>query len=116
MRGRIATALALVLLAAGCGGEDGGGAGTDVKPGAVEAFDLGFRPADVTVEPGTTVRWTNTGEQIHNVRQLPGSDERFFSKAIDPGAEYSRRFEDAGTYPYFCTLHPTQMRGSVRVR
>ena len=116
MKGRFATALALVLLAAGCGGEDGGGAGTDPAPGAVEAYDLGFRPAGVTVEPCTTVRWTNTGEQIHNVRQLPGSQERFFSKAIEPGRQYSRRFANAGTYPYFCSLHPTQMRGSVRVR
>jgi plastocyanin len=113
---RFVTAVSLILLAAGCGEEDGSGEKDRARTNVVEAFDLGFRPSELSVEAGATVRWTNAGNQIHNVRQLPGSKERFFSRAIDPGADYARRFSAPGTYPYFCTLHPTQMRGTVEVR
>jgi plastocyanin len=105
-----------VLLAAGCGGGDGSDQKPRVGTGAVEVFDFGFRPNDDIVKPGTTVKWTNTGKLIHTVKQFPGSKERFFSRALESGTTYSRRFDEPGRYPYFCTLHPTRMRGAIIVR
>ena len=109
-----------LVLATGCGGDDGstqttGTASTAGGP-AVETFDFGFKPDNDVVQAGTTVKWTNTGKLIHTVKQLPDSREKFFSKALDPGASYSHRFDKPGRYPYFCTLHPTRMKGTITVR
>jgi plastocyanin len=114
----IAAALA-ALLVAGCGG--GGSSGSSKQAasapkGAIETYDFGFRPPTSTVRAGTNVRWVNTGQQIHTIKQLPGSREKFFSRALDAGQAYSHRFSRPGSYPYFCTLHPQQMRGTIVVR
>jgi len=99
---------------AACGGGDDGSMGTattQAAPSEVEAFDFGFGPEEVTLKPGTTVTWTNTGETIHTVK-----GKGFFSKAIDPGGGYEFTFRKPGTYKYLCTLHPTQMRGTIVVQ
>ena len=98
---------ALLIGASGlaCGGDEG-----SISPGAVDTFDYGFEPQTKTVEVGETVTWTNTGELIHNVK-----GKGFFSKAIDPGGSYEFTFERAGSFDYLCTLHPTQMSGTVVV-
>ena len=88
-----------------------GTATTQAAPSEVEAFDFGFGPEEVTLKPGTTVTWTNTGETIHTVK-----GKGFFSKAIDPGGGYEFTFRKPGTYKYLCTLHPTQMRGTIVVQ
>jgi plastocyanin len=107
------------LLVAGCGG--GGSSGSPEQKaaapkGAIDTFDFGFRPGTATVRAGRTVKWVNTGQEIHTIKQLPGSQEKFFSRALDAGRSYSHRFSRPGRYPYFCTLHPQQMRGIVVVR
>jgi plastocyanin len=113
-------ALGALVLATGCGGDDGSapktGTGSTAGGPAVDAFDFGFKPANDVIDAGTTVRWTNTGKLIHTVKQLPDSKEKFFSKALDPGATYSHRFDKPGRYPYFCTLHPTRIKGTITVR
>jgi plastocyanin len=88
-----------------CGGGAGGGSGT-----SVDAFDFGFKAKELTVKPGTTVTWNNTGATTHTVK-----GGGFFSKAIDPGKSYSFKFTKAGRYTYLCTLHPSLMRGTVVV-
>ena len=93
----------------GCGGEEK--PSRTARPSTeVAAADFRFEPATVVVKEGATVTWTNTGRQIHNVKG-PG----FFSRAMDAGERYSRRFEKAGSYRYLCTLHPQQMRATVTV-
>lgn len=117
MREALAAALLVVLLASGCGGGDDeqpAGKGTR-SPGVVEAIDNAFEPAETTIKVGSLVEWTNTGEQIHTVKQLPDSRERFFSKALEPGASFDHRFDRPAAYPYFCTLHPDQMKGTIKV-
>lgn len=103
--------LAIAPGAAGCGGGEEEQRGTEpAAPGAVEARDFSFAPAAIEVAPGTEVRWTNTGEQIHNVRG-PG----FFSEAIAAGESFAHRFDRPGRYRYVCTLHPATMRGMIAV-
>lgn len=108
-RGALAAGLAafFAVAAPGCGGsgKSGGSAVPKVKAG-----DFFFAPKEVRVKVGQTVRWTNTGQTTHTVKG-PG----FFSQAIDPGMRYSHRFARAGRFPYLCTLHPQQMRGTLVV-
>jgi plastocyanin len=108
--GALAAGLATLFVGvagAGCGGsgKSGGGAGAKVKAG-----DFFFAPQEMRVKAGQTVTWTNTGQTIHTVK-----GQGFFSQAIDPGRSYSNRFTHAGRFPYLCTLHPQQMRGTVVV-
>jgi plastocyanin len=95
--------LALTVLLVGCGSSSS-------QP-AVKAEDFDFSRASLTVKAGETVVWTNAGTTEHTVK---GSG--FFSRAIEPGGKYSHRFDAAGTFSYFCTLHPAAMRATVVVK
>jgi plastocyanin len=97
------TAAAVALL--GCGGQQ-----APASEAAVGINDFAFAPATVHVRVGGTVDWRNGGTTQHSVK-----GPRFFSKALEPGERRSFRFDTAGTYDYFCTLHPDQMRGRVVV-
>jgi plastocyanin len=41
-------------------------------------------------------------------------DEVFDSGNLSEGDEFSFTFDEAGTFPYFCQVHPT-MRGTIIV-
>jgi plastocyanin len=96
-------ALLVLFVVAGCG------SGSSPDP-TVKAEDFDFSKTKLTVKAGDTVTWTNTGSTEHTVRGAG-----FFSKAIEPGSSYRHRFDGAGTYAYFCTLHPQSMRATVVV-
>ncbi|MBM3271017.1 MAG: cupredoxin domain-containing protein [Candidatus Sericytochromatia bacterium] len=73
---------------------------------------LAYKPATVTVQAGTVVRWVNKDAMIHTVTSdKPGFD----SGSIQPGAAWSRKFDKPGTYAYHCTPHPF-MVGKVVVK
>ena len=60
-----------------------------------------FEPKEVTIKPGTIVVWKDVAGP-HTVRADNGS---FESPVMTAGQEFSRKFENEGRYPYFCTLH-----------
>lgn len=63
-----------------------------------------FDPETLTVPVGTTVTWVNHDEVPHSVMS---SDKRFTSSGgLDTGESYSYTFTQAGTYGYYCSLHP----------
>ena len=65
--------------------------------------NFSFSPATVTVAVGSTVRWTNHDDVPHTVV----SDEKIFrSKVMDTDQDFAYTFTKAGTYSYFCSLHP----------
>jgi len=71
-----------------------------------------FQPALLTVKAGTRVTWTNRDTTPHTVTS---TDKRFESSAgLDTNDRYSYVFGKAGTYEYFCSLHP-MMVGKVVV-
>jgi plastocyanin len=74
--------------------------------------DLKYAPAILSVSPGTTVRWVNRDLMDHTVTSRSGLWD---SGNIRPGASWSRRFDEPGSYPYLCTPHPF-MTGTVVVR
>jgi plastocyanin len=105
----VLAALGVTTGATGCG-SSGGGAKSPATDVAVA--DFSFAPSETTVRAGQTVTWTNDGQVDHTVKG-PG----FFSaRAFGHGARFSHRFTKPGRFAYLCTLHPTQMRGTVVVR
>jgi plastocyanin len=79
--------------------------------GACSVADAGFAPTPIDVSVGTTVTWTNLDPTAHTVSASDGS---FDSGILGSDARFETTFERAGTFAYFCQIHPT-MRGSVRV-
>lgn len=120
MRATLRTLL-VVVVAAGVGVLDApasaaGGGGchrqagpTDAAGTSVELDAFCMTPSVVRVEPGDVVTFTNRDPVVHN---LIGSG--LFVDELVSGASVAFRFDDAGTYPYACTLHPG-MVGAVAV-
>lgn len=77
----------------------------------VEIRKFAFAPKEITVPPGTTIRWTNADETPHTIIASDGS---FVSKAMDTDDRYEHTFASEGDFNYFCTLHPF-MTGVVHV-
>ena len=87
--------------------------GAHAAGNTVEIKNFAFVPATLTVPVGTTVTWTNTDEDPHTVADR-GDAHLFRSAALDTNAKYSFIFSKAGSYDYFCTLHP-HMIGKIVV-
>jgi plastocyanin len=79
----------------------------------VSISDYKFQPADLTVSPGTTVRWVNAERRASHSVLFLGA-QGFESERMFPGESWSRRFDEPGEYPYGCGPHP-EMKGVVRV-
>jgi plastocyanin len=71
-----------------------------------------FTPPEMTVAVGTTVKWVNHDDIPHLV---VNKDKAFRSKALDTDDSFSYTFASAGTFDYFCALHP-HMVGKVIVK
>ncbi len=71
-----------------------------------------FTPRELTVAVGTTVKWVNHDDIPHTVVEKKTT---FRSKALDTDDSYSFTFTSAGTFDYFCGLHP-HMVGQVIVK
>lgn len=86
-------------------------------PAATDHVDLPrsykFAPADIVVNVGTTVTWTNSDQFTHSIRLLDGNT---VIGLIHPGEKVTHLFDKAGTYRYDCSLHPQNMKGTVTVR
>jgi plastocyanin len=78
----------------------------------VKVDNFSFGPATLTVPVGTTVTWTNRDDIPHTI---VSTDKVFKSKVLDTDEKFSFTFAKAGTYPYFCSIHP-KMTGSVVVQ
>ena len=81
-------------------------------PTGVVIDNFNFTPKEITVAKGTTVTWVNHDDVPHTV---VSRDQKFKSKALDTDDQFSFTFTDAGTYVYFCSVHPI-MIGKVTVK
>jgi plastocyanin len=74
--------------------------------------NFSFLPKTVTVPVGATVIWTNHDNVSH---LLTSADNKFKkSPILKTGQRFSNTFSDAGTYSYFCSIHP-RMTGKIIV-
>jgi plastocyanin len=105
----LAAALALVLVAAGCGETANSElvATTEVAMAKSYRFD----PKTIEVEAGQSVTWTNEDNFTHTV-QVDGQEDH----KVERGESVSITFENPGTYHYVCTLHSQDMEGEVIVQ
>lgn len=84
---------------------------------AVAIDDFAFRPETLTVPAGTTVTWSNEDATSHTVTAGSGDapDPQAFDLEVDEqGQTVSFTFDQAGTYAYYCELHPF-MTGTIDV-
>jgi len=85
-------------------------------PGCEETDDC-FIPSTVTIDVGSEVIWENTDNAAHTATSgtpTDGPDGVWDSSMMMVGGSYSKMFDEAGTYPYFCMVHPW-MQGTVIV-
>ena len=82
------------------------------EPNEVVIDNFTFGPQELSVAVGTTVKWVNHDDIPHNV---VNKDKTFRSKALDTDDSYSFTFASAGTFDYFCGLHP-HMQGKIIVK
>jgi plastocyanin len=78
----------------------------------VKIDNFSFGPGTLTVPVRTAVTWTNRDDIPHTVVSTDGA---FKSKVLDTDEKFSFTFSKAGSYPYFCSIHP-KMTGKVVVQ
>lgn len=86
------------------------------SPGC-ETSNACYSPASVTISVGDTVEWKNTDTAAHTVTSgspADGPSGVFDSSLIMGGASFEHSFDTAGSYDYFCMVHPW-MVGNVKV-
>ena len=82
-----------------------------------EATNECYIPSQVTVNVGDTVTWSNDDTAAHTVTSgnpTDGPDGTFDSSLFMAGTTFEYTFDTAGTFDYFCMVHPW-MKGTVNV-
>jgi len=72
-----------------------------------------FSPKTFTVPPGATVTWINHDNVPHVVTSA--EDQFKKSPVLKTAQRFSNTFATAGTYSYFCSIHP-RMTGKIAVK
>lgn len=108
-RSIVVLVLASVLLAACSDRSTDAAESPPVGTGTVHLRGVAFQPVHIEVEAGTTVEWVwDDGSIKHDV-----SAETFASE-LQASGTFTHTFDQAGEFPYVCTLHPN-MKGVVTV-
>lgn len=131
--GRTPVAAAAILLScvlfAGCGtgatDRDSPATPAEATPDQVTMRLLSYRPETLRAGAGARVTWRQEDPGTHTVtsgvvEQQPGGvmtrpDGRFDSGQIAEGGTFSVALDRPGTYPYFCSIHPSTMRGRLEI-
>jgi plastocyanin len=94
------------------------GASVSIVPNASTMGDKAYSPNPAELKAGESVTWTNDDSQIHTATSgavgAEDSGKVFDSGILSPKATFDFKFDQAGEYDYYCTLHP-QMLGKVSV-
>ena len=95
-----------------------------IVPGASTLTDTAYSPNPIQAKVGQEVKWTNDDSAMHTVTSgtigTADAGKLFDSGLQGPsaltakGKTFEHKFDAAGEYPYFCTLHPA-MVGKVVV-
>lgn len=88
----------------------------------VDVQDNAYSPAEIEIDAGDTVHWTQTGNSGHSVTAEDGSFDSHPGCPGDcmaNGDEFEHTFDEAGTFEYYCRIHGANggaMRGTVTVQ
>jgi len=86
------------------------------NPGC-ETNNMCYMPYNAALDLGGEAMWHNVDTMAHTVSSgtpAEGLDDVFDSSLVPAGGMFSYKFEEAGTYDYFCMVHPW-MTGIVTV-
>ena len=78
-----------------------------------------WKPSLRRIHRGQRVVWrVPAGDTTHTVTayRARGSRRWRFNVTLSPGESVRHRFRRRGLYRFVCTIHPTTMKGRVRVR
>src|SRR5215217_4101156 len=75
--------------------------------------NFSFKPAHITINRGTKVRWINMDFDVHTATANNGKS--FDSGLLFPRQRYTHTFKRAGKQRYHCKIHP-DMKASVVVK
>ena len=80
------------------------------RPGCEETNQC-YIPPEIIVKTGDSVTWQNQDAAFHSVTSGFYGDQNdlFDSGHLDPDQIFAVKFEEEGTFDYFCTLHPWMM-------
>ena len=87
-------------------------------PVTVNIVNFAFAPSPLTVKKGTRVTFTNKDSAPHTVTPNDATKALltdFGSEVLSNGQSYAYTFTKAGTYSYFCGVHPS-MVGTITVQ
>lgn len=110
-------------------GDPGDGNGAGSVAAEITMDDIAFidpdgdrnQNASVTIQEGETVRWTNNDDVSHTVDSGEGASGNdgdgvpdgagnvLASGNLSPGDTYEFTFQTAGTWTYYCQIHPGTM-------
>lgn len=80
-----------------------------------------FSPSSATVNVGAVVRFSNDTNTPHTSTSgtgggSPAPDGKWDTGLIAPAQSACVKFLKAGSYPFYCSIHPTLMTGTVTVQ
>lgn len=77
----------------------------------VHIKDFKYAPTPLRIHVGDRVIFINDDDEAHTVS---AADKSFDSKGLDSHERWQHTFSKAGTFSYFCELHP-YMKASIVV-
>lgn len=80
------------------------------QPVTISIQNFAFSPSSVTVAKGTRVTWINNDSAPHQIK-----GDVFASPTLAQGENWYYISNQAGTFNYHCSIHPS-MTGSVTVQ
>ena len=116
--GMVAIVSALFLIGVACDNWHGDGSDPSKETPAlgvteVRLEDFGFAPANIVIDAGTTVTWTNYDDVDHTVTSDEG--DVLDSERFGEDGTFRHTFDTPGEYYYHCEPH-SNMHGLVTVR
>lgn len=81
---------------------------------------LNFQPSNVTVvvAANNMIVWNDLDAEQHTVTSMsvPSGAAKFDSGILNQGQTFTLTLTVPGTYEFYCTIHPTWMRGTIVVK
>jgi plastocyanin len=74
--------------------------------------NIAFNPASISASVGDVITWTNNDSAPHTATVR--SDPTCTTDSLESGATGSIVFNTAGSYEFFCKIHPT-MAGTIEI-
>ncbi len=82
------------------------------KTYSVGIENFAFSPKEIRIKKGDTITWTNEDSAPHTVTSDTGDE--LDSQRLNTGQTYTHKFNEKGTFSYYCAIHPS-MKGKVIV-